>query len=169
MKMNVSAHEPLEELAKKIPLKKYASIRDRLRAVVQARQGQSAAAIARALGRHRRWVQEWVYRYRDDGLAGLCDRPRKGQPTKLPRKHEAAFRARIEARATREDGVCRLGGREIRHILAREFETDYSLNGTYQLLHRLGYACLRPRPKHRKSDPVAQEAFKQAFPLLSKP
>jgi hypothetical protein len=34
-------------------------------------------------------------------------------------------------------------------------------------LHRLGYACLRPRPKHRKSDPAAQEAFKQALPLLS--
>ena len=32
------------------------------------------------------------------------------------------------------------------------------------LLHRLGYSCLRPRPRHRKADPEAIDQFKREWP-----
>jgi hypothetical protein len=32
------------------------------------------------------------------------------------------------------------------------------------LLHRLGYSYLRPRPRHRRADPQAQEAFRRLLP-----
>jgi transposase len=70
--------------------------RDRYRAVVLAIEGQRAPAIARALGRSRRSVQDWVYAYRDGGIERLGIKPRPGRPTKLPREREADFRARLE-------------------------------------------------------------------------
>lgn len=165
--MTITLHESLEDLEHRANLKAYALIRDRLLAVILAARRHSAPEIARRLCRSDRWVQKWVYRYRDQGLAGLAHRPRSGQPPKLKPDRQAAFRQRIEAGTQPQDGTCRLAGREIRRILNQEFGAHYTLNGTYRLLHRLGYACLRPRPKHRKSDPAAQEAFKQALPLLS--
>ncbi|MFC1781069.1 transposase [Planctomycetota bacterium] len=38
-------------------------------------------------------------------------------------------------------------------LLEREFGVVYSLWGVYDLLHRLGYSCLCPRPQHEKADP----------------
>ena len=51
-------------------------------------------------------------------------------------------------------------------ILASEFGVKYSLDGAYDLLERLGYSCLTPRPLHEKSDPQQIEQFKQHAPLL---
>jgi transposase len=43
----------------------------------------------------------------------------------------------------------------------------YTLDGIYPLLHRLGYSCLAPRPRHEKQDLAAQRAFsEQSAPLL---
>ena len=54
-------------------------------------------------------------------------------------------------------------------ILEREFGISYTLDGAYDLLHRLGYSCLKPRPRHERADPAAVEAFKRQAPLLSAP
>jgi transposase len=43
---------------------------------------------------------------------------------------------------------------------------SYSLDGAYDLLERLGYSCLTPRPLHAKSDPAAMDHFKQNAPFL---
>jgi len=46
------------------------------------------------------------------------------------------------------------------------FGKQFSLSGAYAVLHRLGFEPLRPRPIHRKADPVAQEAFKKSATLF---
>lgn len=66
------------------------------------------------------------------------------------------------------DGVCTLRGKDAVRILNGEFGVAYSLNGVYDLLHRLGFSCLSPRPRHEKNDPAAMEAFKERAPLLSR-
>jgi transposase len=91
-----------------------------------------------------------------------------GRPTKLPRDREAAFKARLDAGPTAADGgVCTLRGRDVVAILEREFGVTYSLDGAYDLLERLGYSCLTPRPAHEKADPAAVADFKARAPLLS--
>jgi len=141
--------------------------RERCRCVLLALQGFEATQIADKLGRSRRFVQYWVYRYRDGGLDALRDRPRAGQPTRLPRPREAEFRSRLEAEPTAADGVCSLRGLDIVRILRDEFGATYTLQGAYDLLHRLGYSYLRPRPQHRKNDPEAMRVWLRDAPLLS--
>lgn len=144
--------------------------RDRYRAVLLALDGKEAAAIAQSVGRARRSVQDWAYAYRDGGIDAVQPARRKGRPPKLPREREAAFKARLDAGPTDADGgVCTLRGRDVVRILEREFLVKYTLAGAYELLERLGYSCLAPRPRHERNDPAAVEAFKRHAPFLSGP
>ena len=167
--MRVTEREPGDaaELGRRVRAERHAVQRDRYRAVLLALDGREAPAIAGALGRARRSVQDWVYAYRDGGIDALRPRSRPGRPTKLPREREAELKARLNAGPTPADGgVCTLRGKDVVAILEREFGVKYSLDGAYDLLERLGYSCLSPRPLHEKNDPAAVADFKARAPLL---
>ena len=164
--MHVVIHDSVAGLKSMARLKRFAPIRERLRAVILAKEGRTAPEIAEMLGRGRRTVQDWIRRYNAEGVEGLQDRPRPGQPTKLKRADEARFVARIDAGPTEADGVCTLRGEDIQRILEDEFGAKYALSGVYDLLHRLGYSVLRPRPRHRKNDPDVAERWVRDAPFL---
>lgn len=143
--------------------------RDRYRAVLLALDGREAVEIAGSIGRSRRSVQDWAYAYRDGGIDAIQPKPRPGRVPKLPREREAELKRRLDKGPLPQDGVCTLRGRDVRRILEAEFGVKYTLGGVYDLLERLGYACLTPRPVHEKSDPAAMAEFKARAPLLSTP
>ena len=156
----------IEELQRRASAERDALRRDRYRAVVLALDSKEAEQIAEALGRARRSVQDWVYAYRDGGIDCIQPRPRPGRRPKLPREREAAFKARLDAGPGPQDGVCTLRGKDVVRILEKEFGVKYTLGGVYDLLWRLGYSCLTPRPLHEKSDPQAIADFQASAPLL---
>jgi transposase len=158
-----------ERLRRLVRTERHALRRDRWRAVLLAVDGRDAPTIARMLGRARRSVQDWCYAYRDGGIDAVQPKPRPGRRPTLPREREAELVARLDAGPRPEDGVCTLRGKDVVRILAREFGATYSLDGAYDLLSRLGYSCLAPRPRHERADPLAQQAFKEQAPLLSGP
>jgi transposase len=133
----------------------------RVRAVILAKQGDTAEAIARALGCSRRAVQAWVAAYNRGGLEALPDRPHPGRTPHLPHDQEVRFLERIDSPPRPDDGACELRGTDIRRILEREFAARYSQSGVYKLLHRLGYNDLMPRPQHPDSSPEAQAFFRE--------
>ena len=169
MKLAVRQEGDLERLDALMAREKDARQRDRLRAVRLALEGKQAPAIAAALGRSRRFVQEWAYAYRDGGVEAVRPGKSSGRPTKLPRDQEQAFRARMLAGPTKADGgVCSLRGVDAVKILEKEFGVRYTLDGVYDLLHRLRLSCLVPRPRHRKNDPQVMRQWLDGAPLLSR-
>lgn len=56
----------------------------RARIILLSAQGQTAEAISETTGTTTRSVYKWRSRYKSDGLDGLRDLPRSGQPKKLP-------------------------------------------------------------------------------------
>jgi transposase len=142
--------------------------RDRFRAVLLALDGVEAPRIATQLHRSRRFVQDWVYRYRDGGVAALEDKPRPGKPCRLDAQEQQRFRQRILAGPVESDGVCTLRGPEARRILQAEFGKKYSIPAVYTLMHRLRLSPLRPPKRHHKNDPEAMKAWLEEAPLLSK-
>lgn len=62
-----------------------------------------------------------------------------------------------------------LDGENVRRLIAREFGVKMSLDTAYRTLHRLGYSCQSPRPRHENHDPAAQAEFREVAPLLSGP
>ncbi len=167
MNIELRCPEDLDVLKKLQRQERNAKQRDRYRVVLLALNGKTAPEIAAKLDRSRRFVQQWTYRYRDGGLAHLTERPRSGPPTKLRHENEAAFQVRIETGPSGSDGVCTLRGKDLQHILKEEFGAQYTLDGVYDLLHRLGYSCLKPRPRHRKNEPARMHEWKRSAPFLS--
>ena len=52
-------------------------VEQRYRAVLAVLAGESVTDVAAQLGVSRQTLHKWLTRYRDDGLAGLMDRPRR--------------------------------------------------------------------------------------------
>ncbi len=157
----------LEEL---ISAEKHADQRDRYRIALLALRGLEKLQIAGLLGVCKRTVEDWAYAYRDGGIAALKMRPRGGSKPKLSGAAAAKLAARLDTGPTEQDKVCTLRGRDVQRIAREELGADVSLATVYRTLHRLGYSCLSPRPRHEKQDLAAQEKFKnQSAPLLSAP
>ena len=162
--MKVKDHLPLAELERLERVEKDAQRAKRLRIILLGIEGWTAPAVAMAVGLSRRICQRWVQRYNELGLAGLDDL--RGGESRLPlspAQQENVCR-RLDAGPTEADEVCTLRGKDVQRILANEFNLLRSLPGVYHLLHRLGYSCLRPRPRHRKADPAAMALFQREWP-----
>ena len=168
--MNVRIRHPndLQRLSDIIRKEANAKQRDRYRAVLLALEGQTTEAIVTTLGRSRRFVQRWVYVYRDDGIDAISPKRQTGRPRKLTESEEVQLRERVLAAVKPEDAVCSLRGPDIRRIIKNEFGVEYSLPAVYVVLHRLGLSCLQPRPRHKKNDPQKMRQWLQEAPLLSK-
>ena len=160
--MTVTAHtsedrQRLEELVRR---ESDARQRDRYRAVLLAMDDElEGDQIAAHLGRSPRFVDKWLARYRRDGIEGLIPRKQPGRRPKLSGEQEQQLRARLDAGPRDDDGVCTLRGRDICRIIEQEFGVVHTLGGIYDVLRRIGYSSLLPRPRHRKNDPQAMQQF----------
>jgi transposase len=159
--MFVQDHHSLEELQQLTKALTQKRIWLRYQAVVLAKQGRSAPEIAQALGCSRRAAQSWVAKYNRGGVQALHERPHTGRPPRLAGPELLRFRERLEAGPTPEDGVCTLRGRDLRRILKQEFGVTLGRQAMYDLLHRLDYSSLMPRPQHEDANPEVQEFFKE--------
>jgi putative transposase len=169
MKVVLNEPDDLQRLKELSAGEKNALQRDRYRAVLLAVDDREGDEIARHIGRSPRFVDQWLARYRRQGLAGLIPKKQPGARPKLTPELEARLRERLDAGATPADGVCTLRGKDIVRILDQEMGVKHTLGSIYGVLDRLGYSCLSPRPRHEKNDPKAIEEFKEQSPLLSRP
>lgn len=150
--LNTRSHNTIKELKRRMRLKEYAEIKDRIFVIVLARKGETAAAIADRLGYHISWVMKWVSRYRKDGFNGLLDHTRPGQPKKLTEKQEAEFKLIVKAGPAKDSGLSRYRAKDLVVIIKNKFGIDFSISGVKILLHRLGFSSIKPRPKHPLND-----------------
>ena len=157
--MKIKEQVPPEELIELSKLKENAEIRDRMRAIVYASQGFTAAAIAQRLGYELSWVNRWARRYNESGLEGLKDLPRSGQPTKLNQKQVIWLQNRVEAGPLSSDKCNVFRGEDLQQIIEKQFDVKFSLSGIYALLSRLGYSHIKPRPVHPQNDPEAMAGW----------
>ena len=153
----------IDQFDRALKHEKNASVVRRLQSIRLLLNGATVPEAAEQLGTPERTLRRWVHRFNAEGTDGIHDRDRPGQPPKLAPELENDFKERIRVGAKTEDGVCTLRGEQIRAILAKEYNANYSLGGVYFLLHRLGFSSLVPRPYHPARDLDAQEEFKKTF------
>lgn len=160
--MYVAPHHTADQLAELIRAERRAKVSRRLDAIRLALLGRTAAEVAERVLVTDRQVRTWVARYNDGGADALDDRTGRGRKGPLTAPDQERLKARLRAGPTPADGgVCVLRGEEVVRILKTEFGVTRSLSAVYDLLHRLGFEPLRPRPRHPKADPAAQDRFKR--------
>jgi transposase len=152
------SRDQLQGLADAIPQKR---IWRRFQAVILAKNGWTAPHIALSLGCSLRAVKNWVAQYNCGGVEALHESPRAGRPRRLAPEHYPRLKQRLGAPPRAEDGVCTLRGLDVQRLLGQEFGVMMSLQAVYDLLHRLGYSSLMPRPHHEDANPEVQALFKE--------
>jgi transposase len=150
-----------------IAAEKQAKHRDRLRVVLLAGEGLGPEKelqreqIAQMVGRSRQFVDEWVGRYRRQGLPGLHAKKQRGADSKLTSEQQQELITWLEKGPTEEEKLAAYNGPILREKIQEHFGKLYSLPGVYALLHRLGYNDLMPRGHHPDTDPEVLETFKK--------
>jgi|KBSSwiStaDraftv2_1062776.scaffolds.fasta_scaffold1457459_2 transposase len=167
--MHVDWKDPgdVDQLRALIAAEQRAKQRDRFRVVLLAGEGLGQQrelereAIAAVVGRSRQFVDEWVGRYRRQGLTGLQAKKQRGAESKLSPEQQAQLLTWLEKGPTEEERLAAYNGPILREKIQEHFGKLYSLPGVYALLHRLGYNDLMPRGHHPDTDPEVQKSFKK--------
>lgn len=136
----------LKEVSVLIHAEKDARIRQRLTAMKFMLQGLHIPEVAGRLNISERPLRKWLHRFNEHGPCALCDEPRSGQPPKLTPKQIEKIKLRVRRQVNAKDNKSSLSGKELQQIIQNQFDAEYSLSGTYSLLHRLGFSGLCRRP-----------------------
>jgi transposase InsO family protein len=121
-------------------------VEQRYRAVLAVLAGESVTSVAAQAGVSRQTLHKWLARYRDDGLGGLIDRPRRpmSSPWQSPPEIEAAV---CEMRREHP----RWGPLRLAHELARVGMAPVPSRMTvYRILVRHGLIEARKRGRRRE-------------------
>lgn len=121
-------------------------------------QGRGSADIAAVSGYTVTWVRKLVRRYREDGPEAMRDgrHDNPGQPRLLEAADESALEQALGEPP--EDGGLWSGPKVARWMSAHLGRQVRPVRG-WEVLRRLGYTPQRPRRRHAKADPAAQERF----------
>jgi transposase len=154
-----------QELRRRARRESNGRVASRLLALANALDGMARGEAARRAGMDRQTLRDWVIRFNEQGIDGLCDRPKSGRPTWLDEGQMASLRALVLRGADPErDGVSTWRAKDLCRIVEARFGVAYSENGMLRLLHDLGLSWQKARPIHPEADRKAQATFKKTSP-----
>jgi transposase len=137
----------------------------RMLAVALVLEGVDRRTAAEACGMDRQTLRDWVHRYNAAGLAGLSNRRGAPRSPRLDPGQVAELVSWLEAGPDpAADGVVRWRRQDLRARIAAAFGVELHERTVGKYLAALGYRRLSVRPRHPKTDPEAQEAFKKTSP-----
>ena len=144
---------------------KYRDCRARLRAIaLMIEDDLPRGEISRSVGVDVQTLRDWAVRYNAEGLDGLRDAARSGRPHKLDESQTVELVSLIETGSDPDAGEpSRWTLGMIQQWIKDRFDVDFTVEGVRQMLRRLGFRHLSPRPIHPKTKPEAQEYFRNNF------
>jgi transposase len=159
---HAAPHLPLAEVKNRMRTDQSADWRQRWLIIYNALvEPRSAAEIARHCGVSKATVHAVISRYNRLGVAAIETPGRGGRRRQyLTLEEEQDFLAPFFAQAERGETTT-VG--QIWQAFEQRVGHPVDDSTVYRLLDRHGWRKVMPRPKHPKSDPHTQEAFKKTF------
>jgi transposase len=146
-----------------------ARVARRLLAIGNALCGMSRQAAALSAGMDRQTLRDWVIRYNEHGLDGLCDRWGDGRPPKLDAEEKAELlRIVLAGPAPETSGLSAFTREDLVRICEARFDKRLHATSMGRLLRDLGLSRQKARPSHPEKDPAAQAAFKKSLATAEK-
>jgi len=141
-------------------------VKERLQVLYWLKQeiAPSISAIAKAVGKHRGTVQQWLAIYRDQGLDRLLEiKKSPGGVRVIPEWAEEALAKRLQ---DPEQGFASYG--EVQQWLSETLGIEAQYHTVYQMTrYRLQAKLKVARPQNSKQNPQQREAFKQTLQTTS--
>jgi transposase len=133
-------------------------VSERIHYVLLFSRGHTAAQIAALYDLDERTVLSWIERFRQQGTAGLDDRPRSGRPRLATVVAQTEAKHALEAAPTDTGADQTVWTRRLlqRH-LAERTGCDLSLPTVTRLMRRLGFVWRRPKLVLKQGDPHRDE------------
>jgi transposase len=159
-RIHLADHLSLAELEKRYRKAHDPVARSRWHMLWLLKQGYTATQIAQLTGYTAYWIGQIARRYNEQGEAGVLDRRRPGHPahnTLLTSAQQEELRQVLAGLAPDGDEWT---GRTVAEWLSTTLGRPVPYFTGWLYLCRLGLHRIRPRPRHVKADPAAQEAFK---------
>jgi len=126
-------------------------------------QGKQIKEVCALLYVKPKTVHEWLKLVKQEGSAGLQDKPGRGRKSKLDPSLESTFKNRIiQAQQDRVGG--RINGKDIKNLLKEEYQIDCCIASVYNLLKRVNLVWISGRTEHPNVDRTEQETFKKTLP-----
>ena len=138
----------------------------RMLALALVLEGADRKTAAETCGMDRQTLRDWVHRYNADGLAGLSNHRGGPRPRRLGPDQVSELVAWLEAGpdpapVPMGDGVVRWRRQDLQRRITDRFGVELHERTVGKYLAALGYRRLSVRPRHPKTDPEAQDAFKK--------
>lgn len=139
---------------------KEARIGRRLQAIVSC-GAHPLGTVASVLGVSPRTVWQWAKRFKAQGIEGLRDRPRGHRRGRLDAEQVGELERWLEQGRSAEGDPVHWTLAKLQGELERVFKVKLSVQAVWKRVRKLGFRQKVPRPRHRRSDPEAVEAFKK--------
>jgi transposase len=132
----------------------------RLQAIAScANQPVNTVAVVMGVSRHTIW--RWAERFRNQGIEGLCDKPKGHNPAKLDKQKRRQISRWLNTGTNNEGKRVHWTIALLAHEVERVFKIKVSATSLRVMVHDMGFRQKIPRPSHAKADVEEQERFKK--------
>ena len=141
--------------------------RERWYAILLLAQGLTAAATAEALERDPHTIGRWASAFGEGGPAALIFEQTGGFPPALDQTQQEELKGAVEQPpATAGIVMANWYWKVVRQFVSERFGISLSRSSCLNWLHRLGFACKRPKKRLLKADESKREAFVAEYAVL---
>ena len=141
--------------------------RERWYAILLLAQGLTAAATAEALERDPHTIGRWASAFGEGGPCGPDIRADRWFPPALDQTQQEELKGAVEQPpATAGIVMANWYWRVVRQFVSERFGISLSRSSCLNWLHRLGFACKRPKKRRLKADESKRETFVAEYAVL---
>lgn len=143
---------------------KNAKAKIRLLIVIKRKEGKSLTDISRETNQPKTNISRWLKRIEKKGFNGIYDIKQSGRPPKLTKKQKEKLKKILSKSPLKQNIPFTLWTSSlVQFIVHKLFNISYKLRNIEYLVKKLGFTFQKPRPRHKKANKKAQEAFKKNF------
>jgi transposase len=117
--------------------------------------------VAEIFGVDRRSIWQWAKRFKKEGIDGLRDRARGHRRGRLSTEQQGQVEQWLEHGQDRDGKPVHWTLAKLQAELERVFGVKVSLTAVWKRVRKMGFRQKVPRPRHRRADPEAAQAFKK--------
>src|SRR3989344_7194590 len=125
-------------------------------------KGKKQEEIAELIGCSQPTVHRWI-KHNSHGRK-LDTLPRSGRPTKLTNEKISNLKKIILTEIkSKNDKFCSVNTKQISDLIHQEVGELYSLRHVEQIMHKIGFSLITPRPQHLRHDQAKVDRFRDEF------